>query len=371
MSKPNFSARPVAPPPAAGPKHNPNGPPLAKGATYVADDTANQLKMVGWNPGDDIPDGLADHVAEVAAKYADAKSEIAAVGGTNRLKAPKTVRIEDLPEEARKEITAFVKQAAALKAAEAADVAARGKYAAPPGASDSVRAALEQASLRDSAKPAAVAIVPEDDEMEPSPEKPQEGPPHVHTAPADPLTPVICPRCNFDLRQPYDVVITDDDLMAYAAANLDPVPTARFRKKLDIMGGKLQVVFRDLLTRESKLAVTQLRRDALAGKISSEVEAHMTHTEYRMVMSIERITDASGAVLAEVPPIFEIEIDPAEADNRLPKLVDYMDGEAYPRETIKRAILTHFRQFQRLVVELEAKMRDPDFCQGIETSLSW
>lgn len=368
MAKPNFTTRPVAPPPAGGPKHDPSGPPLRHGAAYMADDTSNQLQMVGWTPGDKIPDGLADVVATVAAKYAGAREEVAVVGGTTRLKPVKSVRMEDLPPEAREEITRFVKQAAEFDRAQQADTAARAKYAAP-NASDSVKEALEQAALRESA---GVQLVDEDAPTAPTAQAAPAAEAELeHNHTPDGRTPVICPRCAFDLRQPYDIVITDDDHMAWAAATLDMTPGSRFRKKLELMGGKRSIVFRDLTTKETKLAFTQTRRDAVAGKISGEIECHMTLMEYRMTMSIESISDDKGAVLVEVPPIFDIPLDPAEADNRLPRLVEYMDVEAYPREAFKKSIFTHFRQFQRLVAELEAKQADPDFCQGIATSLSW
>jgi hypothetical protein len=173
------------------------------------------------------------------------------------------------------------------------------------------------------------------------------------------------------MRQPHDVVITDEDIMSFAAAILDPLPSSRFRKRVSLMGGKLLVVFRDLTTRESKLAATQTRQDAVDGKISGEVECYVTLMEYRMAMGIESISDARGAVLAEIPPVFDIPIEDADKPHRLARLIEFMDETAYPKESTKRTIAVHFRQFQRLVAELEAKAADPDFCQGIATQLSW
>lgn len=368
--RPSFIRRPVATAPAAGPMHNPNGPPLRSGQTYVSDDTRRQLKLVGWEDGDEIPTGLPAVLAQVQEKYSATKEEVAAVGSKVRLQKSQTVDIANLPPEAREEIRRFMEQAKVISVERQQQAAERAKIEAliPPNAAPSVREAIEKHATKslvvdDSAdflEEAAPATPPPVEQPVPEPTVKQE--PEAETPPRDP----VCPQCGYDCRVPFDIKVDPQDVMSHVAAQLDPSPGARFRKAVTLLGGKLTVVYRSLLTKEAEAARLQTRKDVMDGKIIGEAEYYMNLFEYRLAMSVEKLLDQDGTPLAEVPPLAEIENDNPDVST-LVQLVDFMNTSVYANDSLKRNVGRHHRRFERLVEALEAQEADPDFCRGIET----
>lgn len=361
---PSFSRRPVAVAPASGPLRSPNGPPLRAGQTYVSDDVRKQLAVVGWRDGDDIPEQLPTVLADIQQRYGATKQEIAAVGGTTRLSKPKSINIADLPPEARQEIQTFLEQSKVLasQAAKQAEVQAKRDAMVPPNASESVRAAIEKHADK---------LVVIDDDEEPLSNRPlpvaaaaAEPPPQ----PADdtPAVDPVCPQCGYDCRVPFDIVITPQDTMAHTAAMLDPSPTSRFRKAVAFFDGKLTVVFRSLLTREAEAARLQTRKDVMDGLIVGEAEYYMNLFAYRLAMGIEKVLDKDGAPTVEIPPFADIP-DEEGAENKLRRLVEYVDAEVLHQESLKHLVGQHHRRFGRLIEALEAQSADPNFCLGTET----
>jgi len=349
VKRPNFM-RPVAPAPAAGPKHNPAGPPLKQGTAYVSSATANELRPFGYADGDPVPENLPQVIADIRARYAGAKQEVAAIGAKTRLGQVKTVALADLPPAAQQEITAFLQQARELKRQEAAIEAK-----IPANATPEVRAALE------SHLTGGVTVLDDDGEQSietPPADAPADAPPAQVAAPPA-SHPVVCPQCNHDVR--HEVLIpTDQDRMQFQAAMLDPLPTSRFYKEIPFFDGKMRVVYRTLTSNESLLVAAQLRRDAIAGRIAGEPEYYIQMMEYRRVLSVDKIFGENGVLLAENPPL-TLPLPPEEAEQQLRVLIEFMNAEVYSKEPIQRLIGQYHRHFQRLVEAMEATARSADF----------
>lgn len=359
--RPSFTKRPVAAAPGT-PLHGPNSPPLRAGNVYLNDETRKELALVGHQGDDPVPEGLPAVIAQVTEKYKDIMAKVDEVAGKTRLGKPKTVKLADLPVEARREIQDYLEHATAILKADAKTKPSM----VPPNASPAVREAIEQYEQQREPQ-----VVVEDDADEPVTPPAADDTKDAKDAPAETAPEPHCPQCGYDCRIPFDVQVTPEDTQRHIAAVLDRSPNSRFRKTAAILDGQMTIMFRSLTTTEANAAKKQTRKDVIDGKIMGEAEYYMNYMEYRLAMSVEKLIDANGAPIVEVPPLKEIaaEIlaDDATADP-LPKLVEWMDEHVFTDESLKRLIGQHHRRFQHLIEALEAQESDPSFCRGIETS---
>jgi len=177
-------------------------------------------------------------------------------------------------------------------------------------------------------------------------------------------SPIFCPRCLHDVREPWELVPDDADKQQFMGAILGGT---RFTKTIAVMDGQLQITYRSLTSDETDLVFKQLGIDTRQGKILDDGQYFMQLQAYRLVMSVSRFENANNECLVEIPSIHEIDI-PEEMlghDTRLVPMVDWFNKEAVPHESLRRMVAQHHRLFQRLVETLEVMTAEPDFWKGI------
>jgi hypothetical protein len=180
---------------------------------------------------------------------------------------------------------------------------------------------------------------------------------------AAPAAEVFCPRCNWDMRQKYEVEITDADKEIFVASVLGGT---RFVKNYTLMGGRYEVKFRSLLAEENKQIHRQLLIDQKRDEFQSDTEWFLRFFEYRLACSVEAII-ADGKVIATVPELSEV--GPLELPNKtddkylvdLVRLRNYVVVDVLKMEITRRLISNKFREFQRLYESLEAMALEPNF----------
>jgi hypothetical protein len=325
---------------------------------YVSPFTKLTLEQFGWKDGDPIPVELGDKL--VALKETLPPS-------------PRTDVLIDAAVMPAEELVYVQEMLAEAKVASAQQAEQRKKNAEldniEPHLRDQYAATLQQFSvIDDRAEAQAAAPVP----PPPVKEEPAAPAPPAAVSPAEmplaPLAPILpfCPRCGWDMRQKFEVEITDRDKEDFLATMLG---NSRFRKEYELMGGKLKVVFRSVLAEENKLIYRQLLIDQQESRVSSEAEWVNQLMDYRLVCSLESITTGKGIPLAILPELKDVVF---EADKKRPLATPLeaqlaeLNKTSLSQEVTRRLINLHLRQFQRLVEAMEAMTLEPSFWEGIE-----
>ena len=169
------------------------------------------------------------------------------------------------------------------------------KFAAPEVVDD--RAEQSAAEPAPKSEPAAPEVVIEDD------------PPSETGLDAPSAIFPFCPRCGWDMKQKYDVDITDNDKEDFIATLLGG---ARFKRAYEIAGGRMKIVFRSMLADENFMVQRQLLLDQNNNEIFSEAEWYLRLAEYRMACSLESIADASGKLIYANPELQDLKFTPPE-----------------------------------------------------------
>lgn len=222
---------------------------------------------------------------------------------------------------------------------------------ASPAAEETKETAPAAAKKEDSAAPA----------EKPTPEAASQG----FIAPMAMLP--FCGRCGWDNRQKFETPVTTLDKQDFLAAILG---NRRFKRDIELMGGKLIITFRTPLAEENKLIYRQLTFDQNAGRVVTEAEWFTRMIEYRLACSLERLSDSSGKQIAVVPEMSEFQkthVPPPEEPLQTPlvPLAEYVNNNVLAHEVTRRLVGQHLRQFQRLVEALEAMALEPSFWSGI------
>lgn len=175
--------------------------------------------------------------------------------------------------------------------------------------------------------------------------------------------PAFCPRCDWDMRQDYEVKIDDVDKENFLATILGGT---RFKKEYSILKGRYQIVFRSLLAEENKKIHRQLVLDRNDNQIFSDTEWFLKFFEYRLACSIDTVL-VDGKPIAVVPTLDDLTAEklPVKTDDpTLPGLIrlhNYVIKEVFSAEITRRLVGKHFREFQRLYEALEAMALEPNF----------
>ncbi len=207
----------------------------------------------------------------------------------------------------------------------------------------------------------------------PPPAAPQTpAPPAPEPAPADaPATsaPMVilpfCPRCGWDMRQKFEVEVTDNDKQEFLASTLGG---RRFQRRFDIFGGKLVLVFRSMLAEENRLIMRQLVLDQASQDIVTEDEWFLRLMEYRLACSLELMLDGNGKPLHTVPELSQFPHSPPPdkpLQTALVGLREFVNNTILPHEVTRRMVGQQLRYFQRLVEAIEAMALEPSFWHGI------
>jgi hypothetical protein len=403
VKPPNFNKPKQAPPPAIVPRPvaapagatlqlDPNGPPLPKRQVFLPESTKVELRKIGWQEGDPLPGDfnlrLQEIFAEQARERESAKHPLPDDWEPPKLK---TVNLSELSPERQAELQETLRDYKKEMAAEAARQAAAAEIAKDnAGVSPSVQQARQIAA--EAAQPPAVTgknFTFVDDRPLPEGKKlggvsgisptfakieqlkqeraPQQPPQHTHEPPATAGVAIPhqnCPRCKWDLARPFDVVVTDQDKIAFRAALLHPQSKGRFRKEYTILPG-LTVRFRGMTLQEKDWLRKQMKREVRAGNIVSEAEFYAEMMAFRLACSTERIDfDGDANDIPEVASIPRAE-DADSAQTPLADMRQWFETEVAPTESLMALLATEHAEFQRLVEALETQGTDPNFWQGI------
>lgn len=334
---------------------------------YLSEFTKKTLAQFDWKDGDPIPVVLGDRLLQI-------KETIAASTRTDVL-----IDIEKMPPEAIAEVNAMLAEAKKVgKKQEDFEKLQKQTSKMAPQVRDAVEQILGPQILDDREE---MADEPKEEKKEPA--KPTaattEGPGAVKIedlplerdpviTPAEPMALLpFCPRCGWDMRQKFEVEVTDRDKEDFVACLLG---NTRFKKKYELMGGRMILKLRALLSEENKMIYKQLVVDQAAERIKTEGEWYAQLIEYRLACSVESIAGKDGKVIAIVPELHEIAtIYPEKElpeDTPLVAALKFVNTKVLAQEVTKRLVGTHLRQFQRLVEALEAMALDPSFWNGIE-----
>lgn len=174
--------------------------------------------------------------------------------------------------------------------------------------------------------------------------------------------PAKCAHCGWDPNVPDTLVPTDADKYAFMAAVLGG---QRFFKDVELLGGKVIVKYRTLLSQEASQCLEQVAADAYSGAIRGDGEWWRQQMLYRLACGIETITIDGRGVL-RMPPLAGVRFDQTTHKTALPPLVDYLFAEVLPQENVRRFVGREFLRFQKLTEKMEARLDDSDFWKGTE-----
>lgn len=177
---------------------------------------------------------------------------------------------------------------------------------------------------------------------------------------------VICPHCGWDTRNKELTEVTDADKFDFVQSVLSG---GRFKKVYKLFGDRLKIVFRTLTTFESDMAykqiITDAQKDIHTKAIGDSAFYWRTLMAYRSIMAIERVESDSNIV--EVPPISEIECDaPKLPDTKVSVLFDSLVEQIMPNEALRNAISHTYTEFNALCEKLQSMAESKDFWNAIK-----
>jgi hypothetical protein len=330
---------------------------------YVSEFTKKTLEQFGWVVGDPVPTNLSAVLDEVKSRtpatkkmgvYVDAElmteSDIAAIKKTL---ADAKVAVADAKKQnaINKATDGFDPQTAALYA----KIAAQENENAPQIIDDRETAPTVKPDVT-VAEPA-----PTPTPIEKLVEEVESDLPLINVA--QPVQVAFCPRCNWDLRQEFNVEVTEADKEAFVAITLGG---ERFKKTYTILNGKYAVRFRSLQAEENTAIHHQLLLDQRKEEFLSDTEWFLRMFEYRMACSVEvvAVNDKPIGLVPELDDVPAAELPSKHDDKEKPALIrlrNYVVVELLKSEVTRRLVGSQFRQFQRLCETLEAMALEPNF----------
>jgi hypothetical protein len=330
-------------------------------AASISAFTKKTLEQFGWQDGDPIPEELGGYLLEL-------KNTLPSSARTDVLVDAALLNEEDA-EKAREMIREAKRIHAAITKQRASDEVTKNMH---PSVADAYREMVENdpddgpqiIDDREQEEPAATPEAAAEQEKTVPPPMPPNGPSEVEGVVPQIALP-FCQRCGWDVRNKFDVEITEADKQNFVAATLGG---ARFRKVFPLFGGKMLVTFKTMLAKENDLVHRQLVIDQQDGSIATEPEWFLRLFEYRLACSLDRITDANGKPVSIVPELGELPFTPPPdkpLQTPINNLLDYVNTKVIAHEVTRRLVGTHLRHFQRLVEGLEAIADDPSFWNGI------
>lgn len=318
---------------------------------YISESTKKTLQQFGWIETDPIPDTLGEMLLKI-------KETLPPSSRVDVL-----IDKEVMPPEAIEQVTTLLREAKAYGEKKRRDAE---REAAEANMTESVREAYRKFAEAEVVDDRGEEPAQAEPEPSAAPEVVIEDDPPSETGLDMPsaIFP-FCPRCGWDMKQKYDVEITDNDKEDFLATLLGG---SRFKRAYEIAGGRMKIVFRSMLADENFMVQRQLLLDQNNNEIFSEAEWFLRLAEYRMACSLESIADASGKLIYANPELQDIKFTPPEDKPTQTPLVvarQTVNSKALAHEVTRRLIATQLRQFQRLVEALEAMALEPSFWNGI------
>lgn len=342
---------PPAMPPSPPPEFVDPARPLPAGQPVFSEETRKYLLSIGWKDGDPLPGEIGQRLAQLQAEIAAAAASIPE-RPTTPVRPSKIVDITELPPEQQKELQELVDR---VKGADGPP-----QSTAPGSIFETVGSDHFSDTLTltpPASTPDKASATPDAGESAAKPDEVDAG--------AKAL-PTVCPRCFYDLSQPFTVKPTDQDKQAFVASMLG---AAVFKKHVTLLNGQLGFTFRELTPEEADLVLRQCHYDMLAGTLDNEGQYLAAVLQYRLCLSLQQIW-RKGVVALVVPPITDHAAigytpDPKTPSTPLPALQRWVFQHVLVNESLRRLAALHHQQFQRLIEALEAMTHEPDFWSGI------
>lgn len=222
-----------------------------------------------------------------------------------------------------------------------------------------VKAALSEPAPRPAPTTTTVPTMPA---FPPTTPTNMESPPeHTHTTAGGNVAPEYCPRCLWVLSLPLGKPADADRAMFVSQV---AQPQGLFRKSYQLLGGRIEVKFRDLYARETDLIDRQIRNDTLEARTTTEGDYLASRMLYRMVCAIEHVMINGSAVVDAGSTNYAQLETPAGAATVLPAALEGLE-DALGSVTTMRMVMNVYREFSQLVDNLQAEATNPDFYSGI------
>jgi hypothetical protein len=309
------------------------------------------LESAGWVDGDPVPN-IATLMDNIAQEQQGVVQELAESG--RELPPQKISDFDDLSDEKKAEIR---KAMAGMREQQKIneELSANTPENLAPGVAEALKVATDP-----SPPPFEEGIEVVDD-----PAEALEVPPtRSASTKFEASAPAPCEHCGWDPDMKVMSNPTKVDKYHFLASVLGGT---RFYKELDLFGGQVTVVFRTLTTEEADVALQQTAFDHRDGKVPDQGEFFRVYSNYRLAMSIEKMSTPGSA--DTIPILADIEWDapPASEDPQtaLPKLEAWLHENVLNSESMRRVVGLEHQRFQRLVENLEARVDDADFWKGI------
>lgn len=345
----SFKKLPKAPEPAKPTiPQNTGIPGLMRPGTVLTEIEKEGLKKLGIV--DDPTKLPSDIASKIHSAMVEVENQPTDLPNVKPLQIPEPVDFDDLPEEKKRSIAQFIKEAAEDRKKQSEKVPTK---VDPP---------LDPKIFKE---PEVI-----DDLIDDKPKKQATAPSLEDTKAAEDDTDllsknsiVVCPHCGWDTRKEELVEITEDDKLDFVQSILGGI---RFKKVYELFGGRLKVTFRALTTAESDTAYKQLIIDAqndVQSKIIGDSSFYWrTLMAYRSVMGVEKIE--SDANIIEVPPVLEIDVDEEDypkPNTKIYALFDKLVEQIMPTELMRSTITHVYTEFQTLCEKLQVMAESPDF----------
>lgn len=324
---------------------------------YVSEFTRKTLEQFDWKDGDPIPVALGDTLLKFKEQLPASKRNDVLVDAA-LLREEDVAAVKALLAEAKTAGEDLKKRQIKQQELEKISPQLRAQY----------ETVMNQLEIVDDREAAAAEAAPAQVDTPETPSAPPDPPPPVPVPQESSQQAILpfCPRCGWDMRQKFEAVPTGRDKEDFLATLLGG---SRFRKRYELLGGKIIVTLRGLLAEENKLIYRQLVLDQQENKIATEAEWFVQMMDYRLACSLESIASNTGKVIAVVPELFEQPFTPNKEQPLATPLVaqlNYVNNTVLAQEVTRRLVGLHLRQFQRLLEALEAMALEPSFWTGIE-----
>lgn len=357
--------------------------PVQEGEIFLGERTRAQLQEFGWQTGDPIPPNFSKIIQVLREEYA---ADIEKFEKTNPQEANRArgglFNFIGLPDAARKEIAnvlaAFKNNNVTGTLASPAVDDTTDAYArfnptvAEPADSGFVVDSMELPKKQLEPQPTREKIS-EDAEYIKSQifGKPPETPaPVVETSNTEALVDTgvannaqaYCPRCLWELRKPFPVEPTKDDIQNFVIAILG---NKCFSKTYSLFGGRVTMHFQALSAKASAMVKTQLAVDVRKQRILEAGDYLATMVDYRMMFALREL------YIPGSPPNHQIFADiltltsKQEDETPLRGYVEVFYSDLVISESLIRIARQTAFEFGALCEKLEAMAIEPSFWNGI------
>ena len=189
-------------------------------------------------------------------------------------------------------------------------------------------------------------------------------------------TQTTCPHCEMPLDLPTLAEPDASEKRAFIQSVLGQKP---FEKQYDLLGGAVTIRFRTLTTKEVDTIYKQVYQDQTAGKFLTTIDRNEFVNRYRLYLQLTRL-EGQGGLLHDLPDGLNEETNPnassywrmeglALNQTALPGIEEYINSHVLVTENLTRMVTNCCEQFNKLVAKLESVIGNSDFWNLTEEPL--